>query len=226
MDRSTLINCFTALRPGTRYLEIGIHLGKTFFAVEAAEKTGVDPNIRFDHRARSNPQERFFEITSDSYFETHADRGRPFDVCFIDGQHTFEQAFRDFTNVLFCSAPHAVIVIDDVNPAHWLAALPLGSWQKVRPMFPELTGWSGDVFKMTAMIETFFPMVTFRFPAEAPEQLVCWTAPKARAQDEGATRGFLQLAQSGYAEFLVQNRRHARAAVREIVADYLATHAT
>lgn len=222
MLRSSLINRFTGLRPNTRYLEIGIHLGKTFMAVEASEKTGVDPSIKFDYRAQTKAHERYFEMTSDSFFETHADRKRPFDVCFIDGQHSFEQTFRDFTNVLFCSAPHAVIVIDDVSPAHWLAALPAAAWQKLRPMFPELTGWSGDVFKMTAMIETFFPMMTFRFPAESPGQLVCWIAQKARAQK--GPLGFLQLAQSGYAEFLVDSQRHAKSPLDDIVADHLAVY--
>jgi hypothetical protein len=51
---------------------------------------------------------------------------------------------------------------------------------------------------------------------------VCWIAPKARPLK--GPQGFLQLAQSGYAEFLVDNLRHAQIPLSEIVTDYLAMH--
>lgn len=224
MLRSSLINNFTGLRPDASYLEIGIGQGKTFLAVQAREKIAVDPNIKFDYRSRVNIDEHYFEMTSDLFFERYIEIDHHFDVCFIDGLHTFEQTLRDFTNVLCSSARHVVIIIDDISPGHWVGALPLPIWLKVNPMFRELRGWCGDVYKMIIAIETFFPMVALSFPEESPGRIVCWVAPRAKLMDAVRTRNLQYIVQWSYAEFLVEKQRFIGTPVSAIVNEYLTAH--
>jgi hypothetical protein len=65
LTRSAIVQGFLDLYGGeASYLEIGVSNGKTFQAVEAAEKIGVDPRFDFDRSSIEDGEIRLFESTS------------------------------------------------------------------------------------------------------------------------------------------------------------------
>src|SRR6185437_672147 len=69
------------------------------------------------------------------------------ELTFIDGMHHFEYALRDFINAEARMAPHGLIVIDDIYPNH-----PAQAARERRT-----ANWTGDVWKVKAILETHRP---------------------------------------------------------------------
>lgn len=86
------------------YLGIGIHKGDTIKQVPVDAKVGVDPagGAWVTHR-----------MTSDEFF---AENEQTFDLVFIDGHHSEEQAYADLCNALKCLNDGGVITMHDVYP--------------------------------------------------------------------------------------------------------------
>ena len=164
---SRRINAIAGKVGAARYLEIGINEGKTFFRVNIAGKTGVDPQFKFDIATRPE-NEHFYQMTSDEWFLKHSDT-EPFDVIFLDGLHTFTQTFRDFCNSIFVAHKRTVWLLDDTVPSDAYAAwhnhkeaararkLDLG-----QRAGPRACGWNGDVYKLVFAIHDFFPKLSYR----------------------------------------------------------------
>ena len=158
MNRVEVLQHFLDQRPQATYLEIGVQKGKVLLNLRASRKIAVDPEFRISRRRRwmgfltnpSNRQNEYFELTSDAFFEHHADvlQGG-IDVAFVDGLHTHEQAHRDVCNVLKYLKPDGVIVMHDCNPMS-AAAAQFGYAPKkaAQSGMPGWTGeWTGDVYK-------------------------------------------------------------------------------
>lgn len=96
-----------------RYLEIGVGGGACLNAVapHAAASVGVDPHKPTQPVGLS----RFWQGTSDAYFDALLPGDR-FDVIFIDGDHSLEQATRDFENAVRHLVTGGVIYLHDVHP--------------------------------------------------------------------------------------------------------------
>lgn len=97
----------------------------------------------------------FYYMTSDKFFEEHADRlfeNDPIDTAFVDGLHTYEQTFQDVLNVLDHLQESGVILMHDCNPPNAAAAFPAASWEAAAKMkLPDWNGlWCGDVWKAVA----------------------------------------------------------------------------
>jgi hypothetical protein len=92
------------------YLEIGIGdagVFDTFQRVECTFKVGVD----IDSKAPPlGPGDRFFPMSSRQFFD-HAEE--KFDVIFIDGDHSYEESWRDFVAALDHLNEHGVILLHD-----------------------------------------------------------------------------------------------------------------
>ncbi|HXT12283.1 MAG TPA: class I SAM-dependent methyltransferase [Candidatus Angelobacter sp.] len=130
--RTDLIRALLASYPSSGYLEIGCRKDRSFNAVTAAKKTGVDPASGGTHR-----------MTSDAFFETNQER---FDFVFIDGLHTYEQVRRDVINSLRFLQPGGIIAIHDMLPSSW-------EWEHV----PRLhRSWNGSVWKVAYEIRERF----------------------------------------------------------------------
>ncbi len=147
-----------------RYLEIGVAKGSTFFAVEALDKHGVDPRFRFDPKSRSGiTSETYHSMTSDEYFAATIGIEKPFDLIFLDGLHTFSQTLRDFVASQALSHSRTVWLIDDTVPSDAIAAEPdlnrVRSARKSEGNEQDET-WMGDVYKVIAFIDSFFPQFT------------------------------------------------------------------
>jgi hypothetical protein len=158
------INRLAALRAARRYLEIGVADGGTFLHVDIPFKHAVDPRFRFPTAEHETETVRFFEMTSDAYFTRAAPPGLTFDIIFIDGLHTFEQAFRDFCATQRLAHDRTIWLIDDVYPSDVFSSLPS---QQDAVRFRKRHGadsgvWHGDVYKCVFAIRDFFPNLDFR----------------------------------------------------------------
>lgn len=178
MKRSDFLNRLLSLHPDPRYLEIGVHEGETFFAIEAARKVAVDPAFQFDVNAARDADARaaFHLMPSDAYFGEVAGGRERFDVIFIDGLHTFEQTLRDLINATAVLQPQGVIVIDDVLPNSEMAALKDFAEVLRRKQDGEAWdgSWMGDVYRLVFFIESFMQPWSYRCVGEPFAQLAMW----------------------------------------------------
>lgn len=138
------------------YLEIGVDEGRTFENIVCPERCGVDPSPKFD-TSRLPEGATFFLATSDEFFGGLGSE-RAFDVVFIDGLHTFDQAYRDLLNALARARPR-VVMIDDTVPQDQVAAIPDQAASLKRRLELGLSGWywQGDVWKVVVCISRIIP---------------------------------------------------------------------
>lgn len=146
-----------------RYLEIGVLFGTTIENVRAPERWGVDPQPQFDinHLPRGVI---IVPKTSDEFFGDLAPE-QQFDLVFVDGLHTFRQAYRDVINGLqVCQ--NGLILLDDVVPCDQASAIPdyVEAMTEARRLSlerpPEV--WHGDVFRVLHCIVRYHPELSFR----------------------------------------------------------------
>jgi hypothetical protein len=142
------------------YVEIGVQTGFCFFKIKADNKVAVDPNFIIKLKNKiiayltntSNFNNKFFELTSDKFFEEqhqYIDSIGGIDVIFIDGLHLYEQVVTDIENSLKYLNKGGVILVHDCNPLTANAAVRAYTSEEVAAM--NLPGydyiWNGDVFK-------------------------------------------------------------------------------
>jgi hypothetical protein len=113
-----------------KYLEVGVDNNFVFNSIplKMENKIGVDPQKGGTHR-----------MTSDNFFQNNK---KLFDVIFIDGDHSYKQARKDFLNSVNCLNKNGIIIIHDVLPRSYYE-------QKVPQM---IDIWKGDVWKLIAEI--------------------------------------------------------------------------
>jgi predicted O-methyltransferase YrrM len=142
------------------YLEIGVQTGYCFFKIKADTKVAVDPDfiIKLKNRIKayiknfSNFNNKFFELTSDDFFEQQSSYIKEIgglDVVFIDGLHLYEQVAKDIENSLKYLNKGGAILVHDCNPLNANAAVRAYTSKEVADM--NLPGydyiWNGDVYK-------------------------------------------------------------------------------
>jgi hypothetical protein len=224
LTRAQVLQPILSLFGEPRYLEIGVHSGDTFFEVTAARKVAVDREFFFDieaARARE-PHSAFFEVESDAYFGELILPGEKFDVIYLDGLHTFEQTLRDFCNSLHYLSNDGVIVIDDVVPNSYAAALPnVRTSERLKGELNDPDqSWMGDVYRLVFFIDSFFQQYNFATVVENHGQLVVWREPRrgaalrhrrieqvARAPFESIITERDAFRRTGYAEIIAMLRR-------------------
>lgn len=165
---SELINKLAALYNAKTYLEIGVADGATFHSVNIEHKTAVDPKFAFDVEKYSNQPGRFYyNLKSDDFFrevereisESSRDGDFTWDIIYIDGLHTYEQAMRDFVNSLRYTRERTILIFDDTVPSNPWAAIPnLAICAYFRDLAGVVDGsWQGDVFKCVFELRDFWP---------------------------------------------------------------------
>lgn len=158
MHRLDVIQGILDRKRGATYLEIGVRAGQVFLRVRARRKIAVDPEFKISALRRlryclenpSNLRNRYFETTSDGFFERDSaalDGG--VDVAFIDGLHTYRQCLADVENCLSFLKPDGIIVIHDCSPPSAAAAIEATSVEHAASFnHPDWSNeWTGDVFK-------------------------------------------------------------------------------
>ena len=167
MDRIEILQRIARALNARRYLEIGVSKGESFFPLRVARKVAVDPHPRLSWRKKLrkcivNPLNLFNSyhlVTSDEYFAGAAIPPGGFDLAFIDGLHTYEQALKDTLNALNALKPGGVVALHDCNPPHAAAAFPARSYEDAAAAKPSgWTGeWCGDVWKAIVHLRSRHP---------------------------------------------------------------------
>jgi hypothetical protein len=136
-----------ALAPPT-YLEIGIRRGDSL-TLSQSSTIGIDPD--FNLKQDAPLEAALFRETSDDYFARPDPLkpfgGRPISLAFIDGMHLVEYALRDFMNVERHAEWSSVVVFDDILPRRPVEAA----------RDRQTRVWTGDVYKMLAILSTHRP---------------------------------------------------------------------
>jgi hypothetical protein len=155
MLRTDVIQQIIDRQKATRYLEIGVNNGDSFFPIEISHKVAVDPCFAFSPERKvewmsknpCNATAEYIDATSDDFFA--GANSMPFDVAFIDGLHTYEQSLKDVLNTLDNLNDRGIIVMHDCKPPHVPAACPAPSLQAAIDLdVPGWDGiWCGDVWK-------------------------------------------------------------------------------
>ncbi|MCB8878376.1 class I SAM-dependent methyltransferase [Acidisoma silvae] len=185
ISRPDVLNGILRLFRQAHYLEVGVNRGETFLQINAERKVAVDPKFLFslEDAHKQHTKSTFHEVTSDLYFSERIKPGEKFQLIYLDGLHTFEQTLRDFVNATHCLSEDGVIVIDDVIPSSYQAAMPD---QHDAFRVKAFTGdpdnsWMGDTYKLVFFIHTFFPDYNLRTVANNHGQSVVWRRPMARS---------------------------------------------
>lgn len=166
MNRIELIQKLIDDKKYSTYLEIGIHRGTSFFPLRCQNKIAVDPYMKVSwkgkiYRIIQNPfnlGNKYFEITSDEFFESNAAnifKKTNLDIVFIDGLHTFEASLKDVLNSLKYLNNNGTIIMHDCYPPHKAAAIPAASFPDAkRKNVNGWTGqWCGDVWKTVVYLK-------------------------------------------------------------------------
>lgn len=140
-----------ALRPKL-YVEIGVRDGSSLkLAGPDTHCIGIDPLAQFGpHGGRTT----LAFSTSDAFFahEPNREKVRGFDLAFIDGDHSFDQALRDFRNLEALAKPTSIICIHDVIPMDARTATPKA----------ETAFHTGDVWRLMMTLCEYRPdLLTF-----------------------------------------------------------------
>jgi len=146
------------------YVEIGVSTGRSLtLALPGTMSVGIDPDPRLSFPLRRGT--RIFHQTSDDFFANH-DLTRLFggvqlDLAFIDGMHHFEVALRDFMNLEKSSNIGTTILIHD--------CLPIDEVTAARERSTSI--WSGDVWRLIALLRAFRPDLEVNVVDVAPTGL-------------------------------------------------------
>lgn len=115
LRRWDVINRLLATRKQPRsFLEIGAFGGECGEQIESQRKVGIDP-VLYNEGVPSK-YNAFYQVTSDEFFAINEER---FDVVFIDGYHSGEQALRDAQGALSRIKDGGFIVLHDSNPPNY-----------------------------------------------------------------------------------------------------------
>jgi hypothetical protein len=106
ITRTEIINVLFNKFDFQSYLEIGVQVpANNFDKIIAIYKESVDPTPRGDCT---------YIMTSDEFFKNHVKN--KYDVIFIDGLHTAEQAYKDVYNAINYLNEDGFIIMHDCNP--------------------------------------------------------------------------------------------------------------
>ena len=154
--------CIDALGAKT-YLEIGVSSGDCFREIQVPRKIGVDPIPAAPgvKALLSGDAITYHQVKSDEFFAALAIQELPngVDVVFIDGLHTFEQAYRDCLNALDHLRPGGIILLHDCLPKTPAEGVAASSYDEARKLNgPDWNGdWTGDVWKAVVALRSLHP---------------------------------------------------------------------
>ncbi|HEX8095777.1 class I SAM-dependent methyltransferase [Jatrophihabitans sp.] len=148
MNRHEFLTAIHANYKPRNYLEIGVNDGRGLQR-SRTRTIGVDPAFRIVVELECDL--KLVKATSDDFFAQDDPIARfpegIVDFTFIDGLHIFEYALRDFLNAERLSGPNSVIVLDDM--------LPRTVAEAARDRHTR--DWTGDVYKVGAVLERYRP---------------------------------------------------------------------
>lgn len=102
-----------------KYLEFGTYRNDTISKVRCARRYGVDRNAAHMGvllKTASDDQIHFFFMTTKHFIENEAKKYAPFDVCFIDADHSYEASKADFEGIWPYISREGLVLLHDSNP--------------------------------------------------------------------------------------------------------------
>lgn len=172
-----LIKLHEIIQP-TVYLETGVQLGGSLGLAGGAQLAiGVDPHPLIQETGN----QIIYAQPSDDYFLAHPRHNHQvIDFGYIDGDHTFEQAMRDFLNIQARGSYRTIVAFDDVLPYS----------QTVGSREPVPGDWAGDVWRVYDALKVNQPELILILVDVIPTGLLlAWNldpfgGPKASAFEE------------------------------------------
>jgi hypothetical protein len=167
------------------YLEVGCRSGESFAPVRS-KTIAVDPFFRAEiNIIGKKPALHVFQQTSDDFFASGflARNDIRLSLAFLDGMHLFEFLLRDFINTEAHMDPKGVIMLHD--------CVPYGQKMTRRDLNNLPDGpWTGDVWKLIPILQTWRPDLTVTVLDCAPTGLVCVSGlnPESRVLAENYDR--------------------------------------
>lgn len=138
MHHSTFIGHLASIYNPTTYVELGLYHGETITKVQPFAKKlyGIDikPNEHLESLKRYSNVDIQYTYT-DAFFESFTGT---IDMAFIDADHCYESAQRDFDNVLRRLNPGGIIMLHDTDP------------EEERLIHP---GYCGDSYRIVSVLE-------------------------------------------------------------------------
>lgn len=189
-DRKQVIQNLINAKGFKTYLEIGVFLGKLFFAIKARYKIAVDPNVKFTrfklvkrsfkYKNNTNLLARSFKLTSDEFFAKKSRsvfKKRSIDICLVDGMHEYGFALRDVENTLKYLNQKGVIIMHDCNPITKQAAMDFESWKQIGYK----GDWNGDVWKAIVCLRSQRNDINvFVLNADHGLGVITWGTPESK----------------------------------------------
>jgi hypothetical protein len=180
-----------AIVPKT-YFEIGTLHGDTL-CLASCRSVAVDPAFKLTGPPVGNkPALHMFQLESDAFFEAHnpiAILGGPIDLAFLDGMHHYEFLLRDFINTERACHSGSIVVLHDCVPLDAFMAIRDMDDLKTRGLSRRPPWWTGDVWKVVAILQHYRPTLTVTIFDAPPTGLVVITGldPRNRTLSENYT---------------------------------------
>jgi hypothetical protein len=167
-------------RRGVRcYLEIGVQQGLNLARIEVDAAVGIDPGFQLSVDPTAGKRVlHLFRMTSDDYFGSGeakiiAQTYGGIDFAFLDGMHWFEYLLRDIYNVeAFMSSSSGIIALHDCLPFNAEMIERIDDYDKRSPG-PHRAAWTGDVWKVVAILQKYRPDLSIHLVDSEPTGLVC-----------------------------------------------------
>jgi len=161
-ERVRVIQQAVDLLQATTYLEIGVATARTFMAVNAVRKIGVEPRKPNPDLVPliDNASVYNFQLKSDDFFaaESGLIAEQPVDVAFVDGLHDWQQAVRDVENCLDHLSDSGLIIMHDCSPTNEIMTTSYDKLEEVRMAGKwHGTSWTGDTWKAIVLLRSTRP---------------------------------------------------------------------
>lgn len=170
-----------ARKRGTRnYLEIGVHFGHALTRIACDTAVGVDPDYVLEEDVTKGKRRTLLHrCTSDRFFaetDVRALVGGGIDLAFLDGLHLFEFLLRDFFNTEAICRRDSIIALHDCLPLTEAMAdrEPEQALERARGS-DYVSFWTGDVWKVVAILRKYRPDLAITAADAAPTGLVLIT---------------------------------------------------
>lgn len=187
VDYREALAALHARRGPARYLEIGVAEGHTL-RLARGRAIGIDPAPAITQPIwEGKAALHLFAETADAFFAARdpaALLGGPLDLAFIDGMHHAEYALRDLLHCERHMAPGGAILLHDILPWHVDATRRLA--RRGEGYEPVVGGWTGDVWKVLALVEAERPDLRLTLLDCAPTGLAILAPPDPSSTRLGA----------------------------------------